>query len=894
MHSYYFKSIIYFILFSFLNMTLSPTVEAMLSEASREGDAHLKRRALPPSSGIPKDAIVFVPASGPQAHGSAPKSPEVLALDSSQIQELRQAFQRIQFAADADFWVSLSGRREADRRKEELHRYTKRAIKGIAGTGALLVGSAITELFIFDGAPGSIMGIGTPGAPIPPIPAALAVAGGAAGFFVLADVYWTFKNGLHEFFRRSSQYDPLAREEDRAKSSLGFVFVAGGIAVFSGKEVFAFITANIGPPSYLLPIIIIAGAPYIFLKVKSAYDTFHEGWDWIWRAGKRWVLNKMGHRIAGEEAKDELRTAFGKAFRKNYHDSEDALDLFISIQAVRSFVEDQSREFLKTLDALKKQHSLKTTSKLEREKIDLQIVKLEAELLNLERLGDLLEFKLMYDYAQGKPSSPTVASADKDPDAPPRKHHPWWDYVTRSTGIVVGGMASGSVWFGYAFMLYTFGAGAGTILTLPSLLAPPTSVYLMKKWGNSFSRIFRFLANYNPIEAEKHISEPAVSYPRFRALMAFLNLARSTYVNLPTSLVGGEGMGSAHLILGEDSYDGPIPLETGLWTLAPSMMGYGAALNEETSRRLADMISSAHMRFGKNNWKENIKQWLATELFRSSEWVDRLKGRNAILLREYMRKEPKDWFTSAIPAGIAPQPPVRGVDVTGIGDDTVAASAVPTDVFGPGEHTSAAGGDGAPVRTTPDTPTDGSIQPGVAEVSGAVATPLIPDVASDAALPPGDQADSALPPHQPSGRMLPPILPASLSPMVIPLHRLGASRSDSTASLLEAVDASSSDQAPLVVLPPHGPRRWAMQALQYLKHKSSSVMEEIAIRISPFARAAAGLPSAHRPSPALQQSHHLRPDRRQTGEAPTSVAEYFLQTGTADPLRQPLLLQESQ
>ncbi len=326
------------------------------------------------------------------------------------------------------------------------------------------------------------------------------------------------------------------------------------------------------------------------------------------------------------------------------------------------------------------------------------------------------------------------------------------------------------------------------------------------------------------------------------------------------------------------------------------MMGYGAALNEETSRRLADMISAAHMRFGKNNWKENIKQWLATELFRSSEWVDRLKGRNAILLREYMRKDPKDWFTSAIPAGIAPQAPVRGVDVTGIGDDTVAASAVPTDVFGPGEHTFAAGGEGAPVRTAPDTPTDGSVQPGVAEVSGAVATPLIPDVASDAALPPGDQADSALPP-QPSGRMLPPILPASLSPMVsgaIPLHRLGASRSDSTASLLEAVDASSSDQAPLVVLPPHGPKRWALQALQYLKHKSSSVMEEIAIRISPFARAAAGLPSAHRPSPALQQSHHLRPDRRQTGEAPTSVAEYFLQTGTVDPLRQPLLLQEPQ
>ncbi len=235
------------------------------------------------------------------------------------------------------------------------------------------------------------------------------------------------------------------------------------------------------------------------------------------------------------------------------------------------------------------------------------------------------------------------------------KNHPKWFYGVKASAGVLGGMATGAMWYGWWYVFGSLDAyiqghnGQGDdddpfmgnptgLVVGASLMTALYAPYVIYACIENMGDIVSTAVGYNPTLGEKTIRSTTVTNYGRAALDKIFKALFGTYLSFPAGLVGGEGMAQA----------GITSEAQAMVTLAPNLAATG--LGPELSGIRAGGAS------GDDTWapffEENVshskkRQALATLYGIFDQWVWKLNPKSVKRLQKDLSHTLEDLFAQA-------------------------------------------------------------------------------------------------------------------------------------------------------------------------------------------------------------------------------------------------------
>lgn len=536
---------------------------------------------------------------------------------------------------DADFMVALSSLFEEERGNAALSATTRKILDYTTMVCAVLAAGGTGEMIMYNGGVGQLLGV-SPYYDSNVLPYQNVVPGIVLGLAAIPDDYLTLKSAFQWLMRRPDAYTGMAEYETLSKRLLGRVAVPVGMGVLVGKTVFAYIVTNsVDMTPGITAAATIMGIPWATVLAWRAYHIMNRGMMNLALQANAMMARYRGYARLGEDGRKELRQRWTSGFRRALRSRSDAAALWDVVEAIRETVDEKTRVIEAEVKRLRSE-AFKEKDEEKRAVFDKEAKDWRQQKLGWERVGDSLIVKALWDFNEGG----DLVRQPKEKKGLSKLYgdHPWWYEGTRLTGIVGTGLASKSIWYGWAEVFEAMGMGYEAAYALATLVTMVYMPYIMEKTGETLTRVVSRIKGYNPVANEDGIRIASINYGWSRSVVEVISLLKSHFTAWPAALVGGNAMW-----LGVGPGAGHLSVAQQLPTLIPSMIAYGVLEYRESGIRLQELVTRYKAKDPKQV-RATKQQKVALMYQRVDEWTANLKGEYVLELLDRLRQDPSEWF----------------------------------------------------------------------------------------------------------------------------------------------------------------------------------------------------------------------------------------------------------
>ena len=620
---YFYRSFVYVLVFSLLNMQFSSVAYGMRQEGGTASvdEAYMDKTG---KSAIRLSELRKTDLTQPildQQSGNISTSHALLTTE-----EIKDSFKPV-----------LRSFMEKIYTNEDRSTQTRWIILGVAGIWAGFASLAILSLFMEDGSTLSFLEYPVDddaSVTVPPITTTEYVIGSVAGALVLPDLLSLASHALKGGYAPFKNHRSI-EEQDPLKRIVFYTLAAPTVAILMAQLLYAYITNVVGAEGDAVYVLydrglqIAPAVPFFSLQLLKDYRSFSVNYRLLYESSRKKIDKIRGIKREGEEDKSAIRVRLAHGMRKLLKEPDQTETLSLTIEKLFEKTRTERHAIKEKLTALRTIQSPEVISVHQQ-----QITALEAQLEDLEAQTTLKLFKLLYTF-------------DQEEEYKAGKSHPWWYYGAGMTGIALGGLASETNWYGNVLIAndslgasYTQSYRLGT---LASFVAVP---YLMDRGRFWLEGLTSLIHRYNPVENERTIRSPVVDFSKLHLTMNLLNMAKCTYLMIPATMVGGGAM-----FTGVGPGAPSILWKNQLQTIIPSLLAWGAAENKNTGPRHMESISQAAQHFGIHHEATTKRQEVANWFHRADKWVEKLAGHHVPELKELLDKKHEDIEAGKVSAG---------------------------------------------------------------------------------------------------------------------------------------------------------------------------------------------------------------------------------------------------
>ena len=523
--------------------------------------------------------------------------------------------------------------------------YTRGIIKVTSGGVALLIGGAQEVIFNRSLTIPSLFGIAEPGEWVSAWNPQFVIASTAAGLLRLPSAY-ALTESVIKRIRQNPSFSALFPPDQEGKTNVAYgAFIIGGLIVFAGKPGFTFAEPNLTNP---LPVdhpnvlTVFLGVPWFAFNVARSYLVLDQSWAFLMNTQRIYAqkLRDMYYESEPTETEEEefrrtTREQFASGLRKliqekaqeeeqdeDQDETQSALDvLYEQIRRVKLTFKERTQSLGIQIQDLKS--LVQTSSDHDKDQNTTNLKNAEDALKRLRYLETLLLLKTLkeFDFDQ------TYAFKDKGWV----QNHPEWFYGVKASAGVLGGMATGAIWYGWWYVLGSLDAyiqghhGQGNdddpfmgdsvgLAFGASIITAFYAPYVIYACVENVADIVSTAVGYNATLGEQTIQSTTVTNYRRAALDKTFKALSGTYLSFPVGLVGGEGMAEAEVSLGTQ------------WaTLAPNLAASGLGPELSGIRAVGASGDDTWAPFFEEGLPRNAKkQALATLYGIFDQWVWKL------------------------------------------------------------------------------------------------------------------------------------------------------------------------------------------------------------------------------------------------------------------------------
>ncbi len=535
---------------------------------------------------------------------------------------------------------------------------SSRTTNSIAAILAFLTSAAYAEMIMFNPSIGDLLGV-DPSYEGETPPWQTIVSGTVFGAWTLPKFFNLSKGVLGWMTRSKSPYDEVSQDRDRiSRTAQTYMVMLPSVIVLTAFSIYTYVQINsIDMSLFFIIFSVAAGIPWVINQIAAAYtEVFDQADSCCTSLRKKPTLHERKRR--------HIISRFASSFRRVLDDPVEAQILWGGIANIREFIKENTEN----MDVLRKQVELQAIDRdmdqegdEERQSDDLLRTK-----ITLKRMGVLFILQQLYNHGtvDDKYYLKHVFHKNKCKrlfQTIYKENHPGWYRGMHILGLVVGGVASVSLWYGWVKMFDNtlFGSSAPpapvgnattffpvedsmpssedyvsyTLGTLVSFFYIP---YMMQQTGKAFSHVSAIIAGYNPIQGENTPRMTDINYQVLRGSFAFLWLIKSIPTMWPYSVIGGEGMG-----YGIGPWAPEVPFEWQLITLIPSMIAFGA-MDYNSMSQIQKIITKMKSRAPRNS-QATAQQRVVDILKDVIKWVTALDRGIIIPLGDCLKTDAGNW-----------------------------------------------------------------------------------------------------------------------------------------------------------------------------------------------------------------------------------------------------------